>query len=154
MFDKTITLFCHNHSDLGDTWFPYLIRGVQINTDKGYLLKSYGADFSDSISIHIPYRKNEAGDMVVDDYLYLSPKAWDAAYNDAKAHLLTFKGGQNFDFIYIGDFNDVGAMEMIRDDDYRNGFYDYFKRNFDDVYAVSSVSGPFSVIPHFELLCK
>lgn len=153
MFDKTITIFCHNHSDLGDTWFPYVIRGVYTSKNRGYALKTYGADYSDSIAVHIPY-KQESDGIVIDGNKFLNPKEWDAVPLSEKDGKITLKGGQNFDFVYLGDYSAIGAMTMIHDNDYRYGFYDYFKKQFDDVYAVAMVSGPFTVIKHFELICR
>ena len=43
---------------------------------------------------------------------------------------------------------------MVNEDDYlrQNGFYNYINNQFDFVFKISSVGGPYTVIPHFEIL--
>ena len=43
---------------------------------------------------------------------------------------------------------------MVVDDDYRDGFYQYMNNNRDNVYKITSVGGPYTVIQHFEILGK
>lgn len=42
----------------------------------------------------------------------------------------------------------------ISDGDYRNGFYQYMNENKDNVFKITSVGGPYTLIPHFEILGK
>ena len=47
----------------------------------------------------------------------------------------------------------VSAEGPINDNDYRNGFYNYMNRNYDNIFAISNVS-KFNLIPHFEIGAK
>jgi hypothetical protein len=62
---------------------------------------------------------------------------------------LTFSDGQEFDFFIAGEWGDGSP---ISDDAYGiDGFYNYMNRTFDNVFAITSVGGPYTVIPHFEI---
>lgn len=47
----------------------------------------------------------------------------------------------------------VSADEPIADDNYKNGFYNYMNKSYDNVFAISTVS-KFNLIPHFEIGAK
>ena len=51
---------------------------------------------------------------------------------------------------------DWGNEDPVYDSDYFSDkdFYTYMNRTHDYVFAVSSVGGPYSVIPHFEIMGK
>lgn len=42
----------------------------------------------------------------------------------------------------------------VNDEDYRDGFYHYMNAAKDFVFKITSVGGPYTVIPHFEILGK
>ena len=80
---------------------------------------------------------------------YSPPKEWAALEDPANG--ITFASGQQFDFFWLGEWPDDAP---ISDDDYTEGFYDYMNKRYDHVFAVSSVNGPFTVIPHLEVTGK
>ena len=77
----------------------------------------------------------------------MTPKAWAAQVNDELPDSITF-GPE--DFFWQGEW--TGGM--VTEGDYRNGFYQYMNSNRDNVYKITSVGGPYTVIPHFEILGK
>ena len=82
---------------------------------------------------------------------WLPPKVWERQANHKEA--ITFTTGDRFDFFMLGDW---GSEEPVCDEDYAAelDFYTYMNRKHDYVFAISSVGGPYSVIPHFEVLGK
>ena len=93
----------------------------------------------------------QAAFVEIGDKRWLPPKEWEAAEDHSKA--ITFTTGTRFDFFWLGDW---GNEDPIRDADYfaDTDFYTYMNRTHDYVFAISSVGGPYSVIPHFEIMGK
>lgn len=97
--------------------------------------------------------------IMIGNKQWLPPKIWDAQTNDQLSSTLTFtdrptKDGDMSDFFWFGDW---GNEEPIADDDMqwgRSGFYNYMNSRYDYVFTITSVGGPYSVIPHFEILAK
>ncbi|MBO5831551.1 MAG: hypothetical protein J6R01_08100 [Alistipes sp.] len=114
-------------------------------------MAKYGADSSDKAVLHVKYRTDN-GLIRVENKSYLPPLEWTRLTNDEMPDFITFKGGLNFDFILHGEWS---SDEIINDSDYGSdaGFYNYMSRQYDEVFAVSSVAR-YSVIPHFEILLK
>lgn len=146
MYKDTITLFNRYESKLGDMWYPSVIKNVNLNMDKGYIIQNYGADSQDTAVLNVRYKNTDEGKMV-GGKKWLSPKQWDEQVNDLLSETLTFYGGNDFDFFWLGEWT---GNEPISDNEY-NGFYDYMSKKHDYVFRISSVSGPFTVIPHFEI---
>lgn len=153
MYDKTVTVFnFYNSKTAGVSyWYPHILSGVDLITDHGAMLKKYGLDSTDNAALHIFY--NPDGDKVMVQQTdgaavpWLPPKAWAAQVNDDLPGSITF-GPE--DFFWQGEW--TGGV--VVDDDYRNGFYQYMNSNRDYVYKITSVGGPYTVIPHFEVLGK
>ena len=153
MYDKTITVFNGYASKTTgkSSWYPHILSGVDLITDHGALLKKYGPDSTDNAALHIAYTPN--GEKVMAQQSdgsavpWLPPKAWAAQVNDDLPDSITF-GPE--DFFWQGEW--TGGM--VVDDDYRDGFYQYMNSNRDNVYKITSVGGPYTVIPHFEILGK
>ena len=76
---------------------------------------------------------------------WLPPKTWKQQVNDLLGDTITFSAG---DFFWNGEWTDGPVDEA----DYRDGFYAYMNSRHDFVYRITSVGGPYSVIPHFEIL--
>lgn len=153
MYQNTITLFNRKPGDRGqgDTWYPTVIKGVNLNIDKAAILAKYGAESQDSAVLHIRYQKRNGEITIVCDSKrkkpWMPPKEWDQTEDS-----LTFTGGTNFDFFWHGEW--TGGI--VTDADPRwseEGFYNYMNRTRDYVFAVSSVA-MYSVIPHFEIMGK
>lgn len=149
MYDKTITLFNRYHSRLGDTWYPTVLHDVDLNIDKAVVTAKYGPESSDKAILHIRYERKD-GAIFVGGKKWLPPKQWEAQTNDELAETLTFSDRTNPDLFYWGEWEDIPML----DDDYTGGFNDYISARKDFVFAVSSVGGPYTLIPHFEILGK
>ena len=153
MYDKTVTVFnFYNSKTAGVSyWYPHILSGVDLITDHGAILKKYGPDSTDNSALHIVYTTD--GDKVMVQQSdgsavpWLPPKAWGAQVNDDLLDSITF-GPE--DFFWQGEW--TGGV--VVDDDYRNGFYQYMNSNRDNVYKITSVGGPYTVITHFEILGK
>lgn len=153
MYDKTVTVF--NYYESATTgkayWYPHVLSDVDLVTDHGAILKKYGPDSSDNAVLHVSYvldggnvMVRQSGDNFI---LWLAPKEWSRQVNDDLPERLTF--GPD-DFFWLGEW--TGGS--VTDDDYRGGFYQYMNNQRDNVYKISSVGGPYTVIPHFEILGK
>ena len=153
MYDKTVTVFnFYNSKTAGlSYWYPHILSGVDLITDHGAILKKYGPDSTDNAALHIAYAPD--GDKVMVQRSdgaavpWMTPKAWAAQVNDDLPDSITF-GPE--DFFWQGEW--TGGM--VTEGDYRNGFYQYMNSNRDNVYKITSVGGPYTVIPHFEILGK
>lgn len=150
MYNDTITLFNRKEGDEGDTWYPTVLRNVHLNMDRASILAKYGPGADDSAVLNIRYISDGENKMVTGKR-WLPPKEWERQQEHSKA--VTFTPGDRFDFFWFGDW---GSEEPVRDADYfpDTDFYTHMNRTHDYVFAVSSVGGPYSVIPHFEILGK
>ena len=149
MYNDTITLFNRYSNREGDTWYPTVIRNVNVNVDRAAIIAKYGAQSADSAVLNVSYSLRTKNKIVAGK-LWLAPKEWGEQPNDELANFLTFTGGNAFDFFYIGEWQDTAP---ISDNDYNEGFYTYMNTRYDNVFAVTSV-GMYTVIPHFEILGK
>ena len=142
MYNDTITLFNRKPGGVrGDTWYPTVIKGVNLNIDRAAILSKYGAESQDNAVLHIRYATT--GDHItVAGKPWMPPKEWDQTEDS-----LTFTGGSKFDFFWKGEW--TGGI--VTDSDYVDGFYGWMNNTHDYVFAVSSVAR-YSVIPHFEIM--
>lgn len=151
MYDNTVTLFNRKKGERGqgDTWYPSVLRNVHLIMDKAAILSKYGAEAADNAVLNVRYQVDGEKKMV-GEKPWLPQKAWQKDDDPAKS--LTFTGGEAFDFFWLGEW--TGGV--VSDADYSTdlSFYDYMNRMYDHVFAVSSVGGPYSVIPHFEIMGK
>ena len=148
MYNDTITLFNRKPGERGqpDTWYPTVIKNVNLNIDRAAILAKYGAESQDNAVLHIRYKK-DGDEILVSEKPWMPPKAWDGTEDS-----ITFASGTNFDFFWMGEWN--GGV--VSDADSRwstEGFYNYMNRTYDYVFAVSSVA-MYTVIPHFEIMGK
>ena len=150
MYKDTITLFNRKEGDEGDTWYPTVLRNVHLNMDRATILVKYGPNAADSAVLNVRYIPDGENKMVARKR-WVPPKVWQAC--DKPSQSITFSTGTKFDFFWVGDW---GNEDPIHDADYSTDmdFYTYMNRTHDYVFAVSSVGGPYSVIPHFEILGK
>ena len=152
MYKDTITLFNRKEGEEGDTWYPSVLHNVQLNMDRAAILAKYGAESADKAVLHIRYR-NDGGKIIVGEKPWEPPKEWEK--RDDHIGAITFTPGDRFDFFMLGDW---GSKAPVHDADYIGtatpGFYAYMNKNYDYVFAISSVGGPYSVIPHFEIMGK
>ena len=149
MFDKTITLFNHYKSRLGDMWYPTVIHNANLLIDKAAIVAKYGAESKDNAILNIHYQIVD-GKIFVDGKPYLPPKEWERQTNDMLAESITFASGTDFDFFMLGEYP---VKEPIKDEDFKNGFFEEVKKEYDYVFSITSVA-KYSVIPHFEIMGK
>lgn len=148
MYGDTITLFCRKMDKLKDiTWYPYILRDVNLNIDAAAIAAKYGAESQDSVALNVRCI-NKNGEIMIGDKQWLPPKEWQKA---EPVNALTFTSGQEFDFFYAGEWPDEtpvndAAFEI-------DGFYDYMNAKYDYVYAITAVAH-YSIIPHFEIMAK
>ena len=152
MYNNTITLFNRlSNRTTGDTWYPTVITGVDVNLDRAQIVATMGAESTDSVSLHIKYTKDNDGNIVVGGKIYKLPKEWAHLSTEDLPDHITFKSGNDFDFFYVGEWSDTAP---IADSSYRNGFYDHMNKNYDNVFSITMASGAYDLIQHFELLGK
>lgn len=161
MYQATVTVFNFYKSPSAALWFPHVLTGVDIVTDKGQMLRQYGPDSTDAAELHIAYTEQDGKKIIVnalssepalntlgEPLPWLPPKEWAKQVNDMLDDTITFKSN---DFFWIGEWKDGS----VNDDEYiamrYASFYDYMNRNFDYVFNITSVGGPYTVIPHFEI---
>ena len=150
MFADTITVFNYYKDSLKNvTWYPTVIHGVNLLIDKAAIVAKYGAESKDNALLNIHY-KTVDGQIMVDGKQYLPPKEWERQTNDKLPETITFASGTEFDFFMLGEYP---TKEPILDEEYRNGFFEEVKKEYDFVFAITSV-GMYSVIPHFEITGK
>ena len=146
MYQDTITIFNRKPgSELtGDTWYPTVIRNVNMNIDRAAILAKYGSETNDTAMLAIRFKPSAGEAMIdcVDDVRkpWMPPKSWDGT-EDA----LTFNPAG--DFFWMGEWQ--GGI--VSDSDYKDGFFGYMNKTQDYVYKVSSVA-MYSIIPHFEIM--
>jgi hypothetical protein len=145
MYNDVITVFNRYENSSGVFWYPSVLKNVNVNIDKGYVLRQYGADSQDNAILNVKYRISD-GEKFVGNKKWLPPKQWDAQTNDLLSETITFYGGNDFDFFWMGNWEGAGP---ISDDDY-NGFFNYMSKKHDYVFRITNVS-TLSVIPHFEI---
>ena len=151
MYKDTVTLFNrYATKDRKIVWYPTVLHGVNLNVDKASIVAKYGSNSQDNAVLNVKYHSGDDA-MMVGDKRYLFPKEWSKQTEDTLVESLTFTTGkEEFDFFYEGEWE---SDEPILDDDYKSGFYSYMNNNYDNVFAITSVS-KFSVIPHFEVVGK
>ena len=150
MYSDVITVFnSYEDSFKNVTWYPSVIRGVNLLIDKSAIVAKYGAESKDNAILNIHFDTvNEQ--IMVDGKNYLPPKEWERQTNNKLADSITFASGTDFDFFMLGEYPMQGT---INDDDYRNGFFEEVKKEYDYVFAITSVA-KYTVIPHFEITGK
>lgn len=144
IYKQTITLFNRKTVDGVTMWHPFVIDGVHLIMDKSIIISTYGEQSQDNARVHIRYTPTGSG-ALVNGKIYMLPKEWNRAGEPSENFTLGY--GDNFDFIMEGNY---GSLDPIADSDYRNGFYNYMNKNYDNVFAISTVS-KFNLIPHFEI---
>lgn len=142
-------------------WYPHVLTGVDLITDKGQMLRRYGPDSTDAAELHVVYADVDGKSVIIHGWTgepmlntigeplpWIPPKEWANQVNDLLDDTITFKPD---DFFWWGEW-DGG---VVNDEDYTAmryaGFYDYMNRNYDYVFRVTTVGGPYTVIKHFEI---
>lgn len=162
MYQATVTVFNFYKSPSAALWFPHVLAGVDIVTDKGQMLRQYGPDSTDAAELHIAYTEQDGKKIIVNGLTgepalntlgeplpWLPPKEWARQVNDMLDDTITFDSRE--DFFWLGKWTDG----VVNDDDYTlmryASFRDFMTKNYDYVFKITSVGGPYTVIPHFEI---
>lgn len=145
MYNDVVTVFNRYENSSGVFWYPSVLKNVNLNIDKGYVLQQFGAGTEDNAILHVKY-KEESGSKMIGHKRWLPPKEWDRQTNDLLSESITFYGGNDFDFFWMGEWE---GTELVNDDEY-NGFYSYMSKKYDFVFRITNVS-IHSLIPHFEI---
>lgn len=151
MYNDTITLFNRKAGYGGDCWFPTVLHNVNLNMDKAAILAKYGANEKDNVSLHVRYTLQDGKKKMVGEKPWLPPIMWNKLEDPSTA--ITFTSGTKFDFFWLGEWNGSDPITDICYGEYTD-FYTFMKNTHDYVFAVSSVNGPYSAIPHFEITGK
>lgn len=157
MYQDTITLFnFYESEEAGALWYPTVISYTQLQIDTAANLRERGPESADSASLHIRYARDRETEtavisgIIIDDEAktivkpYMLPKKWTSA--EDKETAVTFM--KDKDFFYHGIWR---GDAPIKDSEYgKKGFYDYMKRNEDEVFLITNV-GKYNLLPHFEI---
>ena len=147
MYDKTVTVF-NKYTDQNDNiyWYPHVLSGVDLIIDKAANVAKTGLDSADTANLHVKY--HIVGTVMVGNKPYLPPKEWEKQTIDALSESISFASG---DFFMQGEY----AETPVLDSDYANrvdgGFYDYLNKRHDYVFLITTIGGPYTLIPHFEI---
>lgn len=157
MHSDTVTIFNFYESNTAAIWYPHVLSGVHLETDRGRIMKLYGPDSTDNAQLHIPFVDKDRKRVVVDasgkELPWLPPKEWRKQVNDLLDDSITFN--PTTDFFMAGAWDGKGPVDDADYTDRRyEGFYAFMNAEKDFVYLISSVGGPYKVIPHFEILGK
>lgn len=157
MHSDTVTIFNFYESNTAAIWYPHVLSGVHLETDRGRIMKLYGPDSTDNAQLHIPFVDKDRKRVVVDasgkELPWLPPKEWRKQVNDLLDDSITFN--PTTDFFIAGAWDGEGPVDDADYTDRRyEGFYAFMNAEKDFVYLISSVGGPYKVIPHFEILGK
>lgn len=149
LYKQTVTVFNRKTIDGKEYWCPYVIPNVHLITDKSIIISTYGEQSADNVRLHIRYKNAWNGAVIPDgsgmQLAFLEPKEF--AKSGVFGENITFACGDNFDFFMAGEYSD---LDLIDDTTYRNGFYNYMNRNYDNVFVITTCS-KFNLIPHFEI---
>lgn len=151
IYRQIVTVF-NRKEEYGETiWHPSVIYGVHLIIDRSIIVSTYGEQASDNAKLHIRYTPSSEGAKILTGAgrkIYLPPKEFAAMGNPAEN--ITFAFGDNFDFIFDGEYSE---LVPIADDDYKSGFFNYMNKTYDNVFAITNCS-KFNLIPHFEIVAR
>ncbi len=136
MFTDTVTIFNHYEDKKNgiSIWYPTVLDGVELQVAKGINVSKSGNDNADSANLHIKINADIRR-------AYKKPKEYKAL--EEKQGYFTLKPD---DFFMEGGYDNT----PVDDGDYPNGFFEFMKKAYDDVYNITTVD-IFKVIPHFEV---
>lgn len=162
MYSEKVTVFNFYESSTASIWYPHVLFGVDLITDRGQLIQRYGPDNSDNASLHIAFSQIDGQMVIVNSQTgalaentlgeplpWLPPKAWKEQVNDLLDDTITFSPG---DFFWAGEWAGGAVNDADYSDRRQDGFYAFMNNKYDFVYKITSVGGPYTVIPHFEVL--
>lgn len=148
MYDKTVTVFNKYECQTGEIyWYPHALSGVDLIVDKAANIAKTGLDSADTAKLHVKYLVRD-GTKMIGDKPYLPPKEWERQPNDDLSKSITFASG---DFFMEGEYPTGPVKDSDYTDRVNGGFYDYINKRHDYVFLITTVGGPYTLIPHFEI---
>ena len=150
LYRDTVTLFNRFVDSSGNiSWLPTVLKGTHFVVSKSVIVATYGENSSDSAMLNVLYQVNN-GKTMIGRKTYLPPIQYKKLDIDAAMKSITFTAGLDFDFIYGGIWTQTAP---IADEDYKNGFFQYMKNHFDDVYAITDTP-KYNVIKKFAIVAR
>lgn len=145
MYSETVTIF--NKLQVGQviTWYPTVLRNVDLNVDKGANVTKIGLESADTAKLHIKYSMVD-GAIAIKGKTYKRPKEWTAQGTGVHANTITFASG---DLFMRGEYPETPVNDV--DPMFKPTFESYINKTRDDVYKISNAGGPYKLIPHFEI---
>lgn len=132
MFTDTVTLFNFVEDKKNGTayWYSKSLTNVELQIGKGITVTKDGNSNDNNATLHIRNMQD-----------YVMPIAFKAL--EDKTGKYTLKPS---DFFVEGQVMDT----VINDNDFQDGFFQYAKKHYDNVFNITSVAR-FKAIPHFEV---
>lgn len=133
MYNDTVTVFNYYEDKKKSIcrWYPTVLHDVELQINHGITVTTDGNANDNTASLHI---RNDLDK-------YITPIAYKKS--DDKVGHFTLKPS---DFFVEGALDD----RVIDEDDYPNGFFEYIKANYDNVFQITTIER-YKVIPHFEV---
>ena len=117
MYSDTVTIFNYYESSTAAVWYPHVLSGVHLETDRGQIIRKYGPESTDNSELHIAYTEKNGQKIITDtagkELIWLPPKAWAKQVNDDLANSITFDPAE--DFFWAGAWD---GDSPINDADY------------------------------------
>lgn len=129
--NKTVTLFNRFYDGTKECWYPTLLSGVDLVVTKGINVSQGNTADADTAKLY-------ADDTVLQKR-YLAPLVY--ARQEHPEEYMTFTDGK--DFFVEGD-------ATSQDTDKAN-FFEYMRKQYDNIFKVASVARYEDVLPHFEV---
>lgn len=129
--NKTVTLFNRFYDGTKECWYPTLLSGVDLVVTKGINVSQGNKADADTAKLYV--------DDAVLQKRYLAPLVY--ARQEHPEEYMTFTEGK--DFFVEGD-------ATSQDTDKAN-FFEYMRKQYDNIFKVTSVARYEDVLPHFEV---
>ena len=116
-----------------ETWLPSVLEKVNLVVTKGANVSKSGIEDADSAKLKIiaPVQLQK----------YVQPKEWKCMDQQEKENHFTFTSGE--DFYVEGDVSEEPIPE--------EGFYEYMRNRYDNVFRVTNVDHYKDIMPHLEV---
>jgi len=151
LYRQTVTLFNRVKDTASDDalWYPTVLKNVHLVVDKSFAWDMNGGHVQDNVRLHVRYVM-DGGEIMVAGKPWYEPKAYRKLVRPEDCLTFAYGDADTFDFFMEGIFNEYPAP--ISDFQYsKKGFYNYMNANYDNVFAIASVS-KYNIIPHFEIM--
>lgn len=147
MFSDTVTMFncVENKSQKKVYWFPTVLNNVEVQMSQGLNVIKSGNEDASTMYLNIPLIASN-NELFADGVKYLKPIAYKSLNDKSESFTLCTED----DFIAVGDFSNLGTTIDDDSEDYPDGFYEYMKSHYDDVYKINTVD-EYKTIRHLEV---